>query len=1325
MTLDVNRVKSPGRRLVAAFALAAAGLGLAGCGSDTTTSGPVVGGPGQQAVGTVSGVVTDTNGNFLSGVQVTAAVAGKALRGKDATALTVTTGSNGHFVIPNVPVVNVVNNNGTETGGALTIAIVAPTGYFGATALVFPQAQVTSSEGVGGQTNPAVLWFDHFNADAGTLKLPKTDATITGTLRNAGTGAPLGAKALRLTFEQVSRDQYGETSCTAPEGSSPSDCPSPLTSVIVTYATGSTQTATSDANGVFTFAGVPEDSCLRLYAPGYNLTSEGGDFGGALCDDEDEANSVNWLGLATHDDFVQLNQVFASASPNADTIAPFVVAVDNASFITGPCGTLSSVVGDTVVIHFSEPVNVTGAVDGNNPITVLIGAFPNFTFDTVESATLSVDKTTLTLVLADPLPDTADVTIDIPVEDVTDLAGNPLTAGDAVDYDSIISTTNGQCGDVPGQCSVENVVDQLCFNTFAPGTQPTGPLTVTQVTPAENADGGPDNQALNLLFDSTSSLIDTVANGEPRSAIDDANAEICFGAKTGTCDDNLGLDPDEIDQLNAFQDNPRVGTQLDNLAEALNGGTFVDVHTHVARVHLNVPTGTVNFAVALVDPVSGLPKDALFFPVRTTTGGGNPTANGEVAQGKAITTINNGGVHWYSISPNGATDLDIVIAGDFVGNPDKPNPGDIFVAIARGQTSGGTFVLGPAAQVTLQDKVGPTVALQFLGCNPSGPDDCATQGASIFGQGGVVVNQVTSSTGTVVLNVTPQTGDTSEAHTPDNGTAGGYYFDDFTDELWRTSGAFANGAALPGRHDSAGQLRALTDATGTDTYLTGSGAANARVAIDMVERVTIGPGTLPAAPTGGSSALSSYIAVNSVNAENSSGCGLCNDEVQFLVSRIVGEDALGGARAATFENDAIDNDLIDLTGGVTDLNGNTATAANHAVVVMQDKFPPLVVEAFNDGFNTFIRWNEPILQEGSITFIGCPADGDGNPSTITLTNNTNIVLSSDGLVLQIPSQGTNEVYNPITAGCFSPTTGPGSEFTYAEPIYTSALVTAIAADAGATITTTSFPDAFQHAEIGYRDVPDAQGNIWDCSVTGGFKAGTGPGDINPTISGDPGDYCSGPGAPTDATFVWAGTQLGMAGPTFEVANILGPFELRFQAVGFANNSAAATFTITGTHPIGNWFVDQSALTTNPVAELFTDLDPLSTGNTAFCTVGAGTLGQDATVVCNYQFVDEWMTLTSACVHTLPAAQAATNATLSGDQKTLTIHVACDAGTNIATGDTFDVSDNGGVVAVGSGQDGGFEANGTPYEANAAPFDTARSMLDGETNAPVSHRFTAN
>jgi hypothetical protein len=1303
MTLDVNRVKSPGRRLVAAFVFAAAGLGLAGCGSDSTTSGPQIGGPGQQAVGTVSGVIVDNNGNPINGATVYTVGNAKAARGKDAQTVSATTNAGGFFTITNVPVVNVTNNNGTDTGQSLALSVVPPAGFLGATLHISPQAQVTSSESgsivQGGETNPAVLWFDHFNASVGTVPLPATNATITGTLRNATTGTARSGVTVALDFTRFDPDQ------TIPgTGGSQTSA-----STIVSYAAGGVITTVTGTDGTFTFTNVPADSCLRLYGPGYLITASDNDddtdYADAECNTATHVETIGGIAISTNDEnLVQLNQIFAAASPNADTIAPYVVSVDNASYVSGPCGTLSSVAGDTLVIHFSEPVNVAGLVDGLNPVTVLIGAFPNFTFDTVEAAVLSADKTTLTLTLADPLPTTADVTIDIPVEDVADLSGNALVAGPAVAYDSIHTVENGE--------SIENVVDQLCFNTFAPGQQPSGTLTVTQVDPAQNADGGPDSAALNLLFDSTSSLIDIIANGEPGPAHDDSDPDaiVCFGATTGTCTTSLGLDPDDIDQLNAFQDNPRVGTQLDNLAEALNG-SFVDVHTHVARVHLNVPTNTVNFAVALIDPVSGLPKDALFFPIRTAAGGGNPIALGEVSEGKLITSINNGGAHWYSIAPGGATEFDIAIAGNFVGNPDKPNPGDIFVAIARGQTSGGTFVLGPAAQITLQDNVGPTVALQLLGCNPSGTDDCATQGAAIFGQGGVVVNEQSSATGTVVLNVTPQAGDTSEAHTAgNNGTFTGYYGDDFTDELYRTSGAFANGAVATARYDTAGQLRALTDATGTDVYLTGAGAANARVAIDVVEHVTVGPGALPASPTGGSSALSNYVAINSVNAENSTGCDICNDEVQFTVSRIVGEDALGGARAATFQNDAIDNDIIDLTGGITDLAGNTADDANNARVVMQDKFPPLVVEAFNDGFNTFIRFNEPILQEGSITFIGCGADGDGNPSTILLTGNASVTLSADGLVLQIPSQGVDEVYNPITAGCFSPTTGPGSEFTYAESIYTNALVTAIAANVGATVSTTSFPDAFQHAEIGYRDVPDAQGNIWDCSANGPNPAGTGPGDIVTTISGNPAEYCGdvGAGFPDDATFVWAGAQLGMAGPSFEVANILGPFELRFQAVGFANNSTAATFTITGTHPIGNWFTDQSTVAPNPVAELFPDLDPLSGANTAFCTVGTGTLGVDAAVTCTYQFVDEWLAITGACTHGTAPAQAATNATLSADQKVLTIHIACDAGNTIATGDTATLS----VQTAYNGP-------------GAAPYDTARSLLDGETQSPVSHQFNAN
>src|ERR1044071_8836050 len=241
MTLDVNRVKSPGRRLAAALILAVAGLGLAGCGDDTSTSRGNT--THAQAIGIVSGVITDTNGNPLAGATITATVA-KGLNGmKAAHDVSVTTVANGHFTIANVPAVNAVNNNGTATGGALTLSVEAPavgSGYMSATVHVFPQAQVTSTETggpVSGEGNPQVIWFDNFNADAGTIQLPGFVATITGVLRNATTGAAMGNVPMRATFETVEFDQCpGGHNDTVP--GSCSDFPAEA--VIVTYASGAT-----------------------------------------------------------------------------------------------------------------------------------------------------------------------------------------------------------------------------------------------------------------------------------------------------------------------------------------------------------------------------------------------------------------------------------------------------------------------------------------------------------------------------------------------------------------------------------------------------------------------------------------------------------------------------------------------------------------------------------------------------------------------------------------------------------------------------------------------------------------------------------------------------------------------------------------------------------------------------------------------------------------------------------------------------------------------------------------------------------------------------
>src|SRR5262249_23693486 len=116
---------------------------------------------------------------------------------------------------------------------------------------------------------------------------------------------------------------------------------------------------------------------------------------------------------------------------------------------------------------------------------------------------LSSDGTALTITLADNLPQGAEVAIDIPVEAVQDGGGNFLTANSTqnVGFDVIRTKTNGS--------SVENVVDELCFNTFSPNGQPTEPFGLEQISPALNGDGGSDTDAMKQLFGTTETLIDT------------------------------------------------------------------------------------------------------------------------------------------------------------------------------------------------------------------------------------------------------------------------------------------------------------------------------------------------------------------------------------------------------------------------------------------------------------------------------------------------------------------------------------------------------------------------------------------------------------------------------------------------------------------------------------------------------------------------------------------------------------------------------------------------------------------------------------------------
>ncbi len=1168
MTLDLNRVKSPGRRLAAALILAVAGLGLAGCGDDVSVSSS---GGNNGSAGTVhaniSGVITDTNGNQLAGARITAIVNAKALGGKAATSYTVETVANGHFVIPNVPVVNVVNPNGgctapatgcngTVAGSALTISIEAPSGYLGATAHVSPQAQAVSSENggliQGGQTNPQLVWFDGFNADAGTIELPATIGTITGILRNGVTGAAISGFPMRLTFEQVQLDQYGQGSndCEDEQGDA-SECNGGTTGVVVSYASGAeqrilTETAgTGTVAGRFFFTNVPADSCVRIYAPGLNFVDVNGgagqDFGGAVCDDQDEAGSVSYIAISTNDDFVQLNRIFATNSETADTIAPEVIDVGNAgNDTTGTCigqqfgsGSFTSAQGNVLTVTFSEPIVINEALlNGANPVVVLVGNPPNVTSIEVESIAAGPDGRSLVITVADTDPDTpgvqglpsgTQVLVQIPVESITDQNGNNVIDG-ALGFDGIIQTVNNG--------SVENQVLALCFNVFQPNQVP-GQVDVDQL-----GDAAQDAEVVNadsLLFQSSSALADFVLTDEVDDATVDENGDPVATPDFAGIDQING--PDQL--ADPAPSAPDPSDELTALATALSGLVVPTDETTVinttARVHVSnaggapFPDGTT-VVIALQDPQTLRAKDVGFWVVNTGSGDPEvidvicPAAGPCPTPAKALPLqVSNNGRHWYVIDPNGATDFDVIIAGEDTSAAFSENvsDGDLVHVISRDSSR----TLISTDDTPVWDNVRPAVSLQLLGLSNG------VVSLTEFGEGGTVVINNPANTGTVVLPITPQIADDIDPGTgcgTPNGTATGYSSDDFHDETYLPSGLADAGipdALLP---DSNGNCRADTDATGMAFFLGPNGSSRDNVtAIAVTEEVELTGAAFPAYT--GDAVLSDFEVHNHTPTEDYvvNGTGDRRDLVEFNVDDVF--ELQADARAS-------DNQSISLAGAIRDTTSGPANVADDtAQVLLRDRFPPMVTLAFFDGTNIVIVFNEPVILDGSVFLDTCGQtinlDYDANVGTGQISLNAGAIGNNvAGTVVTIPTDNFVEQTGAQPGTCFS----NAPEFLYSEAAY--ANLPAGLTDLG------TLADPQRHGYLSYGGVQDTQGNAWDC--------------------GPAGAACAGATGANTANFDWSDVELGIGAPRFAMADILGPFQPTVSAAQ-SNFSTGANGAIAG------------------------------------------------------------------------------------------------------------------------------------------------------------------
>lgn len=588
------------KRSLIALAVASVSLGIAGCGDEdnSETDNSVVEAPEppetpsndyvEEATGTVVGTVVDNNGNPISGATVyipdgavagedeeeeAAAVALSGMKSAQAGAkaasykYSVVTDAAGQFSIDNVKVRNVENGNvANETGnGLVTLFVDAPDGYFDLNIILDNEAQVVASGGgIAGGNVTGDFFVDGFVADAGVVATPATTSTVTGTLRNSATGAPIGGKNLTLDFSSFSPDQLVGNG------------------VEISYASGAIMvTATDPVDGTFAFSGVADDSCYTLAASGYSLSGAStGCSGFPSVGTGVEGGNTTALG--------RVNAVSNADGGDQTPVAVSRVAgvVDQTALVGALTASVTGVDDAAIKISFSEAiaassatnVRVTtkapaaGQVCGNGSSETLIPS----------TATLDTAAAMLTVETASALPVDRQVCVYIDKSLVTDVAGNALV-GDLVG------------GDPTADISVEFAVDgpqDVVLNLKTPripvtDLQPTVPMQVFAAVNSEDP-----------LYFTSDAFVSTISDSD------------CFNTGSSIC------------QLNAEEAGyygPTDGT-LNLLGDAFDDGVvtgnYPPVYISAARVAFET-TGANDYVIVVRDSDgdvmgagAGIPDDA-------------------------------------------------------------------------------------------------------------------------------------------------------------------------------------------------------------------------------------------------------------------------------------------------------------------------------------------------------------------------------------------------------------------------------------------------------------------------------------------------------------------------------------------------------------------------------------------------------------------------------------------------------------------------------------------------------------------------------------------
>lgn len=668
---------------------------------------------------TVTGQVFDTNGFAVEGAVVT--VAG----------ITATTDSNGHYSIPEVPVVATFAASSVQeftnklSDVSLTISVNSTEDFVGARVSVQPFAQFVAPDTTSDLSTLATEFLNssfvqNLSAPAPNTVVARNTAGVKGkVLDSEGKYGVAGAKVvLDMVKLTVAGNQATHT---------------PAYTVLETGADGS-----------FQFTNIPEDAEFKVYVEGYSVTE------GAST-----TTSTGWED-ALH--------VYVSPKTAQDDVAPFITKIEEVAYTDAGIGRLSDNASNQLNIMFSEKINDAGfnvnsvavsyKLDG---IYNQVDVSPEWLDENLQSVAPGAGSKHLRLTLVSDasgnsfslqdLPEQADLVIDFLPQDVRDLSGsNPL---DVASYKQV-KNDNGD---------METVVanDGIGYDSKAEPNANAGgafdtPVTVTLKSFRERIINA-------AAVESVQPLRDDLSFSQDLAVIQDVNP--VFSDVDASSNGIQQLNNSDVAGFESLS-----AKYLQELLEAQVGplkliGESTDVATDVARLRFSAPaTGTLGrvFEVRVIEPLRTVVENGVETVTSSTvrTLGADQVEAGLDVNGDPIVPVigvakdaDQGSVKAVSVSDkvatvtleSGAAEFDLLFKGVEPGfRVEVTSFNDFGRATARAET-------------ILEDKIAPITVLQ----NAYGLEKRETSFSTVtFGQGGEQSQTGEIQLGVPVLPLTPR-----------------------------------------------------------------------------------------------------------------------------------------------------------------------------------------------------------------------------------------------------------------------------------------------------------------------------------------------------------------------------------------------------------------------------------------------------------------------------------------------------------------------------------------------------------------------------------------